>query len=219
MEKAREYHTLTAVLLMFLSAVAGATARTAQASTKSLLASFDPQTRFPVGSSLTIRSVYGIATANPMHSNQPPDNRTLGSQTTQATFRPQNQTGDRPPFPRNETTQQSSQAYSTSLTISAQITGNENDSIQWTIQGGTIVINGTTYNISTGKGEMSKFDCLITNGTATGANGQTYVWHMEGLATLYGDTVIGELTGTVTASTNNDLNASDMDVSYIMTMT
>lgn len=80
------------------------------------------------------------------------------------------------------------------------------------------MINGTTYNITTGKGEMSEFDSLITNGTATDANGQTFMWHMEGLATLYSDTVIGELTGTVTASTNNDLNASDMDVNYIMTM-
>lgn len=217
--------------MMMVSAIAGVTTMTTQASAENLSASFDPQTRFPLSSSLTIQSVYGIATASPPHNQdhgnpppgagQPPDNRTLSSQTTQTTFRPQNRTGvnsDRPPLPGNETTMQSSQAYSASLTITAKITGNENDSIQWTIQKGTIVINGTTYDITAGEGKMSNIDRMIMNGTATDASGQTFRWRMEGLAAFYGNTVIGELTGTVTASTNNDKTASDMNVNYIMTM-
>lgn len=80
------------------------------------------------------------------------------------------------------------------------------------------MINGTTYDITAGEGKMSNIDRMIMNGIATDASGQTFRWRMEGLAAFYGNTVIGELTGTVTASTNNDKTASDMNVNYIMTM-
>ena len=138
---------------MIVCAIVGlATMNTTLASVGNPSASFDPQTQFPVSSSVTIRSVYGIATANPPPgagppgAGQPPDNRTLGSQ---ATFLPQNQTGvngNRSPIPNNLTTMQNPKAYSAYLTITAQITGNENNGVQWTIKGGTIVFNGTTYD-------------------------------------------------------------------------
>ena len=213
---------------MIVCAIVGlATMNTTLASVGNPLASFDPQTQFPVSSSVTIQSVYGIATANPPHGNpplgagppgagQPPDNRTLGSQTT---FLPQNQTGvngERPPLPGNMTTMQNPKAYSASLTITAQITGNENDGVQWTIKGGTVVINGTTYDIAAGQGEMNDIDRLIMNGTATDANGRTVGWRMDGLVALYGGTVIGELTGVVTTSASNDKTTSNMN--YIITM-
>ena len=217
MQTAKEYRALSIVLLMMVCAIVGlATMNTTLASAGNPSASFDPQTQFSVSSSVTIQSVYGIATANPPPGAGPPDNRTLGSQTT---FFPQNQTGangNRSPIPSNLTTMQNPKAYSASLTITAQITGNENDGVQWTIKGGTIVINGTTYDMAAGQGEMSDIDMLIMNGIATDANGQTVGWRVDGLVALYGGTVIGELTGAVTTSASNDKTTSNMN--YIITM-
>ena len=67
--------------------------------------------------------------------------------------------------------------------------------VQWTIQGGSIIVNGTTFTITAGKGRMSNNDQLMMYGNATDSSGYTIRLHLEGLSAIYKGIVIVELNG------------------------
>lgn len=201
METIKKYSRASMALIIIMSAIAGFSVTTTQASAQSLSASFDPQTQFPVGSSLTIKSVYGIATASPMRNqtrdNQPPNNQTRG-----------NQTGE-----------QSIRMYSASITVNVQVASDtQSGGVQLNVQAGVIMINEITFTITEGKGEMNNIDRLTMEGTATGANGQTFKWRMEGLAALYNGTVITNLNSNATTSIDSDGATVDLSMTCIATM-
>jgi hypothetical protein len=171
----------------------GTTALTASVSAQSATGPFNPQTQFTAGSRITIRSVYGIAT-----------------------FRLRNQTGTGQQ-PHWNQSQQSLPTYNASLTIDAQFTGDvSNDGVQFTIQGGVIVINTSTIAITGGTGEVSSMDRVVMEGTAASADGQSFNWHMNGLAAAVNGTLISELTGNVHVTLNGA--PTNLIVTYIATM-
>jgi len=73
----------------------------------------------------------------------------------------------------------------------------------WIVQGGSIDYNGTTLTVTNGVGEIGKLDRVIMVGNATGANGNTLRWSLQGLATVYGGAIIVSLTGTITQANQN----------------
>lgn len=148
----------------------GIATSTAIVSAQSATGSFNPQTQLQTGSTIVIRSVYGIATP-----------------------RPQGGTGQ--PHNWNQS-QQNLPSYNTSITIDIQITGETSDGgIQFIIQGGVIVVGTSTIVITGGNGEMSSIDRMMMEGTATSTNSQSLNWRMSGLAALLNGALISELTG------------------------
>ena len=150
----------------------GIASSTVIVSAQSATGSFNPQTQFQIGSRIIFRSVYGIATV-----------------------RVRNQTGASQP-PRWNQAQQNLPTYNASITIDAQVIGDAgNGVIQFTVQGGVIVISTSTIAITGGNGEVSGIDRIFMEGTATSADGQSFNWHMDGLAALFNGALISELTG------------------------
>jgi len=87
-------------------------------------------------------------------------------------------------------------SFNASLTLTAQVTNDTaNGGILWTIQNGTIVENGTTLTITSGKGGIGKLDRILMGGNVTDSNGHTYRWALGGLAAMYNGTVIASLNG------------------------
>ena len=176
--------------------VAGLVATTPFAPAQSVSGSFNPQTQFPAGSSLQITSIYGIATI-------PPAIQTTTPIPTQGnhTFWHYNQTqGQRPSNGNHRNWNQTAgqlqlTTYSASITIDAQVTSDAGNSVQWTVQGGSIVFNGATYTITSGNGTISSMDRLMMSGNATDPSGNTVKWNLQGLAAMYNDTVIASLNG------------------------
>jgi hypothetical protein len=233
MKKVVKY-SLAPILLVL--AIAGLSAKSPLLSAQSVSGSFNPQTQFPVGSSVKIASVYGVAMV-PLH---PPTNGPIPpfrnqttehhheTNSTKPTFRNQttlhnprymnqtyphpqtnstwpawNQTGQRR-LAWNQTGQQYSTAYSTAITITAQVTNKTADGgVQWTIQNGSIMVNGVTYTITGGKGGINNIDRLIIGGTAKDSSGHTFMWQLQGLATIYKGAVIIELNGGSSIEVNN----------------
>jgi len=240
-------YSLGAILLML--GIAGFLATTSLTPAKSVTGSFDPQTQFPVGSSIKITSIYGVGTAsmrfgpdgpNPADNNRttprnlpPPRNQTGPHGPTNSTMPAWNQTGQhKPPFnqtdqqmpPWNKTSERSPAVYSTSITINAKVSNSTADGdIEWTIQSGSIVFNGTTYTITSGNGRMSNINQLVMFGDAKDSGGRTIRWNLQGLAAIYNGTVIVELNGHSFNETNDfastsDKELADVGLTYIATM-
>jgi hypothetical protein len=203
--------------------VAGLVATTPLVPAQSVSGSFNPQTQFTVGSSLAITSIYGIATV-------PPAIQTTTPIPTQGnhTFRHFNQTrGQRPsngnPRNWNQTLGQLEPAtYSASITIDAQVSGDADNGVQWTVQGGSIVFNETTYTITSGNGTMTGMDRLMMYGNATDPNGNTVNWNLQGLAAMYNDTVVISLNGGTFSEMNTSgsprIGFGGVTLTYIATM-
>ena len=191
--------------ILLLLALAGILAATPLASTQSASGSFNPQTQFPIGSTVTVTSVYGLGggempffntgmnggmNGNWARGQNNQGNWTRGNQShswiqnNQSVTRNWNQTGPVPP------------SFNASLTLTAQVTNDTaNGGIIWTITSGSITENGTTLTITSGKGGIGKLDRILMGGNLTDSNGHTYRWALEGLATMYNGTVIASLNG------------------------
>ena len=239
-------------VILIVLGIAGFLATTSLVPANSVTGSFDPQTQFPVGSSIKITSIYGIATAplrlepngpngpNPADNNQttpqnlpPPMNQTRPHGPTNSTMPAWNQTGQhRPPFnqtgqqmpPWNKTGEQFPAEYSTSITINAKVSNSTADGdIEWTIQSGSIVLDGTTYTITSGNGRMTKINQLMIFGDAKDSSERTIRWTLQGLTVIYNGTVIAELNGHTFNETNDfastsDKGLADVGLTYIATM-
>jgi hypothetical protein len=70
-----------------------------------------------------------------------------------------------------------------------------NGGIMWTIKSGSIIENGTTLTITSGKGGIGKLDRILMGGNVTDSNGHSYRWVLGGLAAIYNGTVIASLNG------------------------
>jgi hypothetical protein len=81
--------------------------------------------------------------------------------------------------------------YSTSITINAKVSNSTADGdIEWIIQSGSIVFNGTTYTITSGNGRMTKINQLVMFGDAKDSSGSTIRWSLQGLTAIYNGTAI-----------------------------
>ena len=65
----------------------------------------------------------------------------------------------------------------------------------WTIKSGSIIENGTTLTITSGKGGIVKLDQILMGGNVTDASGHTYRWALEGFAAMYKGTIVASLNG------------------------
>jgi hypothetical protein len=186
--------TTTGIILLL--ALAGLLATTPLTSALSANGSFNPQTQFSIGSTVTVTSVSGLGGGMPFFNpgmggtqgNWIKGNWSNGNQShswaqnNQSRTRNWNQTG--PP------------SFNASLTLTGQVTNDTaNGAIIWTIKSGSIIENGTTLTITSGKGGIGKLDRILMGGNLTDSNGHTYRWAMEGLATMYNGTVITSLNG------------------------
>jgi hypothetical protein len=190
MQQNRKYILAGALLVIVLT---GITALATDVLAQDATGPFNPQTQFQAGSRMTIRSVYGIAM-----------------------LRLRNQTGTGQQSHWNQT-QQNLPTYNASITIDAQLTGDAgNGGVQFTIQGGVIVVNTSTIAITGGKGEVSNIDRVIMEGTAASADGQSFNWHMNGLAAVVSGALICELIGTVDVTLNGA--PANLIVTYIATI-
>jgi hypothetical protein len=196
--------------------VAGLVATTPLVPAQSVSGSFNPQTQFPAGSSLVITSIYGIATV-------PPAIQTTTPMPTQGnhTFWHFNQTRGQRPW--NQTLGQlQSTTYNASVTIDAQVISDAGNGVQWTVQGGSIVFNETTYTITSGNGTISGIDRLVMYGNATDPNGNTVNWNLQGLAAIYNDAVIVSLNGGTYSEMNTSgsprIGFGGVNLTYIATM-
>jgi hypothetical protein len=190
MRQIRNY-LLAGTLLMIV--LTGITASPARVSAQNATGPFNPQTQFQAGSRMTIRSVYGIAT-----------------------LRLHNQTGTSQQPHWNQTLQ-NLPTYNASITIDAQLTGDAgNGGVQFTIQGGVMVIDTSSIAITGGKGEVSNIDRIMMEGTAASVDGQSFNWHMDGLAAEVNGALISELTGNVSIALNGV--PANLIVTYIATI-
>jgi len=126
--------------------------------------------------------------------------------------------------PWNKTGEQFPAEYSTSITINAKVSNSTADGgIEWTIQIGSIVFNGTAYTITSGNGRMTKINQLMMFGDATDSSGTKIRWNLQGLTAIYNGTVIVELNGHSFNETNDfastsDKRLADVGLTYIATM-
>ena len=142
---------------------------------------------------MTIHSVYGIAT-----------------------IRLHNQTGTSQQ-PHWNQTQQNLPTYNASITIDTQLNGDAgNGCVQFTIQGGVMVIDTSTIAITGGTGEVSNIDRIMMEGTAASADGQSFNWHLNGLAAVLNGAIISDLTGNVYVTLNGA--PANLIVTYIATI-
>jgi hypothetical protein len=242
MQKTVKY-SLVAVILLTLT-VAGLWVTTSNnASAQAASGSFNPQTQFPVGSTVSITSVYGIATvpSHPFNASGMPGlgnrnwnqtyknhswNQTGGFRSLNQTLRNQrhlNQTINHSwnetliNLNRNGTFMPPVTTYSASITISAQVANDTaNGGIQWTVQSGSIVVNGNTFTITGGRGQMSSLGRLVIGGTATDSNGNTLRWQLQGLAAMYNGAVIANLNGSSFTAANNAFEHANL--TYLATI-
>jgi hypothetical protein len=107
--------------------------------------------------------------------------------------------------------------YSASITVSGQVANDTaNGGIQWTIQKGTIVVNGNTFTITGGKGEMSSLGRLVISITATDSNGNNLRWQLQGLAAMNNGTIIADLNGGSFTTAKNTL--AQANLTYLTTI-
>jgi len=230
MQRTMKYSLVAGILLTL--AVAGLWVTTSNASAQAVSGSFNPQTQFPVGSTLTITSFYGIATVptHPFNASGMPGlgnrnwnqtnknhgwNQTRGFHSLNQTRRNHNwnQTFT---HPWNGTFTPPA-TYSTSITMNSQVANDTaSGGIQWTIQSGSIVVNGNTFTITSGKGQMSSLGRMVIGGTATDSNGNTLRWQLQGLAAMYNGTVIADLNGGSFTTANNAL--AHTNLTYLATI-
>jgi len=216
MGKIEKYFPLSMVLVIAVSIVIGFSATT-QVSAQSTSASFNPQTQFQTGSTLTIQSVYGMATVMPTR-NQTRGNQPHGDSPANGN---QLQIGNQRP-------QENLQTYSASITVNVQVADDtSNGGVLLTVQGGTIVINGITFTIANGNGEISNLDRFMMNGNATTVNCyycacsntcQSFRWSIQGPTALYNGAVIGSLNGNAFIGIGSSSTPTDVNVTYITTI-
>jgi hypothetical protein len=123
--------------------------------------SYDPQKQFPVGMQFTFTSFNGAAT------------QVVGFNVTE----------EKPILT----------SYQANAVITVKVDRLTPDGgVHWKVLGGSFLINGQTYTITSGDGHMGKFDRVTSgmDGLATGPNGQTFYWHLEGLSGVYNGTAI-----------------------------
>jgi len=184
--------TKSSIGTLLILALAGILATTPLASAQSINGSFNPQTQFPIGSTVTVNSVYGLGGGpffNPAIIGEVNGNWASG-QNNQGNWAQGNQSRA---FDWN---QASPPSFNTSLTLTAQVTNyTANGALMWTIESGSIIENGTILTITSGNGGIGKLDRILIGGNATGPDGHTYRWVLEGLAAMYNGTVIASLTG------------------------
>jgi hypothetical protein len=175
--------TTTGILLLL--ALAGLLATTPLAMAQSTNGPFNPQTQFPIGSTITVNSVYGLGGGMPFFNPGMKGRQIHGwAQKNPSQARNWNQTGPPP------------QSFTASLTLTAQVTNDTaNGDILWTIKSGSINENGTTLTITRGMGGIGKLDRILMVGNVTDSNGHTYGWSLEGFAAMYNGTVIASLNG------------------------
>ena len=221
--------------IILLLALAGLLATTPLTSEQSTNGSFNPQTQFPIGSTVTVTAVYGLGGGMPFfnpgmggmkgnwtkgNGNWTRENQSQSwAQNNQSLTRNWNRTGSPPP------------SFNASLTLTAQVTNDTaNGGIMWTITSGSIIENGTTLTITSGKGGIGKLDRIRMGGNVTDSNGNTYRWVLGGLATMYNGTVIASLNGVsgynpnpVTPTTQQSSTANKrprgVRLSFIVTVT
>ncbi len=213
--------TTTGILLLL--ALGGLLATAPLASAQSTNGSFNPQTQFPVGSTVTITSVnglggggmpfFGSGMMGAMRGNWTKGQNNQGNWTNHTWGQNGNQShtwgqnGNQSSHtwgqngnwnqagPRNWN-QTRPPSFNASLTLTAQVTNDTaNGGILWTIQSGSIIENGTTLTITSGKGGIGKLDRILMGGNVTAPNGNTYRWGLAGLAAMYNGTVIASLNG------------------------
>ena len=140
---------------------------------------YDPQKQFPVGTQFTFTSFNGVA------------DEVVGF----------NATKEKPILA----------GYQASAVITAQVDRLTPDGgIHWKVLSGSFVINDQTYTITSGDGHMGKLDRIATgmDGFATGPNGETFYWHLEGLSGIYnGTTIIVGLNGSIATAQNGAITA------------
>jgi len=195
--------------IILLVALAGLVATAPLALAQSANGSFNPQTQFPIGSTVTVSSLSGLGGGrmpffNPgmggMNGNwtrgqnkqgnwtRGNGNWTRGSHTWAQNNQSRTQNWNQTGLP--------SSSFSASLTLTAQVTNDtSNGGITWNITSGSINENGTTLTITSGKGGIGKLDRILMGGNVTDSNGHTYRWALEGIATMYNGTVIASLNG------------------------
>jgi len=192
--------TTTGILL----ALVGLLSTTTPAWAQSTSGSFNPQTQFPIGSTVTVTSMSGLGGGMPFFNagmnagvkgnwtrgQQNQGNWTRGNQSHSWAQNNQNRT-------RNwSQTGAPPASFTASLALTAQVTNDTaNGGIIWTIQSGSITINGTTLTITSGQGGIGTQDRIRMGGNVTDSNGNTYRWTLEGLATMYNGTIIASLNG------------------------
>ncbi len=186
-------HALPSVLLIIVS-VAG-TLGSMPASAQSSSGQFNSQTQFAIGTKLQITSIYGLESTLNGAGNY--GNRMWRGNGQNGNH---NQTSRNGPINQewNLTYLRNTPTANSSMTINVQITNDTQDGgVLWTVQSGSITYNGTTLQVTNGKGGIGKLNRVLMIGNATDSNGNTLTWSMEGLAALYGGTMIVALTGVV----------------------
>jgi len=213
MQKVTKYTTTGIMLLL---ALGGLMVTTPLAFAQTTISSFNPQTQFPVGSTITITSIYGLGGGGmpffgPGLRGMKGNWTNGGNQThtwNQGSWEKGNQThtwGQN----GNQSWNQSGNwnkmrnwnqtwppSFNASLTVTAQVTNDTaNGGIMWTIQNGSIIENGTILTITAGRGGIGKLDRILMGGNATDPKGNTYRWVLGGLAALYKGDVIASFNG------------------------
>ena len=208
--------TTTGILLLL--ALAGLLATTPLTSAQSANGSFNPQTQFPIGSTVTVTSVSGVGGGMPffnpgmggMNGNWTRGQNKQGNWTkgNGNWTRGQNNQGNWTKGNRSHSWGQNNQSltrnwnqtgppsFNASLTVTGQVTNDTaNGGIIWTITSGSINENGTTLTITSGKGGIGKLDRILMGGNLTDSSGHSYRWALGGLAVMYNGTVIASLNG------------------------
>jgi len=201
----------TAIGILLVLASAGLLATTPLASAANANGSFNPQTQFPIGSTITVTSVYGLGGGMPFF-NPGMQGGTKGNWTKgQGNWtRGQGNQGNWTIGNQSHTWAQNNQSrtrhwnqtvappvsFTASLNLTGQVTNDTaNGGIIWTINSGSIIENGTTLTITTGKGGIGKLDRILMGGNVTDSSGHTYRWTLQGLTAMYNGTVVASLNG------------------------
>jgi hypothetical protein len=198
--------TTTGIILLL--ALAGLLATTPLTSAQSANGSFNPQTQFPIGSTVTVTSVSGVGGGMPFFN---PGMGGMNGNWTRGNgnwTRGQNNQGNWTIGNQNHSWAQNNQtrtrnwnqtrapSFNASLTVTGQVTNDTaNGGIIWTITSGSINENGTTLTITSGKGGIGKLDRIQMGGNLTDSSGHSYRWTLGGLAAMYNGTVIASLNG------------------------
>jgi len=189
-------YVLAPILLCVVASVA-LTLAGMPAAAQNASGEFNPQTQFAVGSNLQITSIYGLETAPlslPVYNNGGfngnPAWRNGGQNRTSRNGLVAQQWNLT--YLRNTPTANSSMAITVLVTNDTQDGG-----IIWNVQEGSIAYNGTILTVTGGTGGIGKLGRILTIGNATDSSGNTFRWSLEGLATLYGGSVIVAMNGSV----------------------
>jgi len=207
-------YSCASVAVILVAVGAAGTLAFMPASAQGSSGQFDPQTQFAVGTNLQIASIYGLETLPLPSAAFNGAGFYYGSHTGSG----YNSGSHNQTYRTGLTNQQWNLTYlrntptaNSSIAINVQVTNETQDGgILWIVQSGSIAYNGTTLTVTSGRGGIGKLDRILTVGNATDLNGNMYRWSLEGLATLYGGTVIVSLTGIVAEMNQNTTSATTL---------